>query len=834
MMKLDYRLYAEMVLKVKKTYNNHSLYAQRKEKLIKQLERAFNTVYNTICIDIDKTITETENGEEIIPKKLQKGFQKISNLDCYVCFITGRGKENAKKAILAIIDLINSGKHKFTNYTRWFCITNNGVDLLYSLDNNPNNFLNMSKNLMQDNNFRQEKQKLRAEISKIISEIINETEEKVSNDSINSSGGTSLRFPIDNRYDSKIYDDIYNNIKNNLKQKKQYNLAKGVYEDKIVFEITSHTKGEAIKALSVFLGISEDKMVRIGDQGIESGNDYTMLNCNSGFSVDTISKDFFNCIPVFDWHNNYKILKGTEATGFLLDNLYFYPTITLNKPDRKKYLMEIGMAEKESFINSKKLIENYTNRISKYLKNSIPFNINELIDMTSGAIILKDWECINLYLQNKNHFLFQIFLPNYNYQENIMYLEYAMHMHDGIMLRGPSIYYYGLCNRRGKTINWIESRTWKENMIKFINHSYKVLNKEKNTIKLDRESDRKVLLGIMDNIRNILLITYNTILQSIIGENNYDNQNVILNLEDINDEILQECYKLIKKNSLFFYKNLFTDEIDSIDNYIKFLEEIKIFYNNKCKALLSKIHKSDSNFNFNNSYRVWREIDNFFENVIAVDSFVTKQDWKTFKKIEFYCIRYGSIELPIIADILFNTIYSVQLEYKSKVVSLLGNYKSRHDKAINANFQDVVLLPNEYQNNKDAYKVLVDDNLLTGKTMQIVIELLVKKDIYPDKIIVVRYPTINRIEQMLFKDNSGAPDTTLLYKKIEGLVTPAPYSKICKQDETKYLNFEFKDKLGVFNRSRNNILRYLYLNGSYISGSEVDKIIWKGENNYGK
>ena len=87
---------------------------------------------------------------------------------------------------------------------------------------------------------------------------------------------------------------------------------------------------------------------------------------------------------------------------------------------------------------------------------------------------------------------------------------------------------------------------------------------------------------------------------------------------------------------------------------------------------------------------------------------------------------------------------------------------------------------------------------------------------------------------MLFKDNSGAPDTTLLYKKIEGLVTPAPYSKICKQDETKYLNFEFKDKLGVFNRSRNNILRYLYLNGSYISGSEVDKIIWKGENNYGK
>lgn len=40
----------------------------------------------------------------------------------------------------------------------------------------------------------------------------------------------------------------------------------------------------------------------------------------------------------------------------------------------------------------------------------------------------------------------------------------------------------------------------------------------------------------------------------------------------------------------------------------------------------------------------------------------------------------------------------------------------------------------------------MDDNLVTGRTLQIAINLLVNADIYPEKIFVVRYPALNRIE----------------------------------------------------------------------------------------
>lgn len=35
------------------------------------------------------------------------------------------------------------------------------------------------------------------------------------------------------------------------------------------------------------------------------------------------------------------------------------------------------------------------------------------------------------------------------------------------------------------------------------------------------------------------------------------------------------------------------------------------------------------------------------------------------------------------------------------------------------------------------------------------------------------------------------------------------------------------DELGIFNKSRDRILRYLYKNGRYAKGSEVDRIINK-------
>lgn len=110
-----------------------------------------------------------------------------------------------------------------------------------------------------------------------------------------------------------------------------------------------------------------------------------------------------------------------------------------------------------------------------------------------------------------------------------------------------------------------------------------------------------------------------------------------------------------------------------------------------------------------------------------------------------------------------------------------------------------------------------DDNVLTGVTLQSALELLFSNDIYVDSLAIVRYPSLNRVEQM-FQNERGAIDVTKFTTYIKGLIFPSPYSKI--KDGSKYL-----DELKVFNKSRDRIVRYLYKNGRYTKESEVNQTV---------
>lgn len=74
------------------------------------------------------------------------------------------------------------------------------------------------------------------------------------------------------------------------------------------------------------------------------------------------------------------------------------------------------------------------------------------------------------------------------------------------------------------------------------------------------------------------------------------------------------------------------------------------------------IKRLEMEFNYNKAFRVWREIDSFYENVIAIDTslhrFVNERNTIN-HKVYFYGIRYGSLELPIIASMLLDIKYGV-------------------------------------------------------------------------------------------------------------------------------------------------------------------------------
>ena len=99
--------------------------------------------------------------------------------------------------------------------------------------------------------------------------------------------------------------------------------------------------------------------------------------------------------------------------------------------------------------------------------------------------------------------------------------------------------------------------------------------------------------------------------------------------------------------------------------------------------------------------------------------------------------------------------------------------------------------------------------------MQIALTALYDVEIDVNKIVVVRYPSVNRISQM-FMPNHGAIDYKHFFEFIEGLYFPSPYSW-----RDPYSLNPYEDSLGIFDLNRRKILECLVKNGDYSKKSEV-------------
>lgn len=544
---IDSSIYAKKIYELK--HPNKKLYKNVQNRIAQTINETFGTVYNVVCIDIDKTLTDNVQGKEFIPESIIKSFKRIISLNCYVCFITGRGKENSKSIINELIQrCVNSKSYNMSLISRWYCITNNGVDILFTKPDDKA-LMEHSISLLQKeviNKFRNRKKFLRDEVATIISKHIGLKKEEIVLSSENSSGDTSLRFRMPDNVDNIILTKILIEIKNKVSELSFY-VSQGIYQNLKVIEIAPFSKGEAIKQLVHILGVSDDKILRIGDQGGLWGNDYSMLNCNSGFSVDSISNDLYNCFPILNWNHNYELLKGPQATALLLDSLSIYPTVTLKNPNRKKYVENISILEKKAYCESLSVKRNYVQRLSKFIKYNNNVDIDQIIDPISGAVSFFDWECNDAFSQNPNHILFKLFLPHYDPCSITFSWQNAMHTHNGLILRGP-IYYFGLCNRENGKVSKTVAQIWKDSMVHFITSANKILTDEKNSVNLKEYYSRKTILGLADNIRNILLIVLNTVIQYIVDKKQ---ANIIITLNsngELDQNNISICYSFLKRN----------------------------------------------------------------------------------------------------------------------------------------------------------------------------------------------------------------------------------------------------------------------------------------------
>ena len=794
----------------------------------KAYKSALTSLYHAICLDIDDTLTY-KNAEE--KKLIVEVLAHLTKRHLIICFITGRGKTNAftflndlKTSILAYDSSIHEQQ-----FCRWYCITNNG-HMLFCYDFlSERGFLEKSVSFVDADvrkKYSELKYILQDDIATFLSSELSIPKEIIIRDSNASIGDNSLRFPFLSEYDIYIDDKLIEKIREIVKKYTDYKFGvnRGVYHknNKTVIEISMTTKGWAIDRFEEYLGIPKNKMVRIGDQGDYSGNDYEMLNIQCGFSVGKYSSSDNACWPVIQYTLfDPDILTGVEGTVALLNTLKLFPTICLEKPNEDIYLPRLAMSESKNIMANRNTYEYYKNMLQYALMRSDKYNSNvwDYIDEKTGAFYIHDAEYELLKAVEPNHILFRIYdAHKHDEVSKQPRLKFAVKTDSGLLLRGPLNYYCGLSFRNSDNSNITLGFLHRLNQNRV--HFFKICA---NAIKRDTHIDikdsivRRVLLGIMDSIRDYLLILINIYLQDKVESRD------CLYIFVPKDKNLYGLYNLAKQNLIYMYNCLF-DNIDAnfTWHFLEFITKKVLPIAQKAETFFDNLKE----FDYKKGCRVWREIDSFYENIIAVDTSINKMlyecDFEN-KEVLLYGIRYGSLELPIIASMLFEVKYKYfNIKYSVGALCLKSNYKSNHEEFLDTKrtFSSINRRGIDAEN---YFHILMDDNLVTGRTIQIAVNMLVNRGIYPEKVIVVRYPAINRIKHM-FLPNHGAPDPDLFWEYIYGLTSPTPYSRLNnpytykKNPTDKYL-----DELGEFNKTRSFVLNLLYKNGIYALNGEVSR-----------
>lgn len=793
---------------------------------MRRYRSAMTSSYHAVCLDIDDTVTYS-NKEEM--KMVISSLAKLTKRNIIICFITGRGKSNAldflydlKSAILSYDSTIHERQ-----FCRWYCITNNGYTLYCHDFLNDRGFLEKGVCFVEPalrKNYLKLKPLLQIKVAEYLAEKLPYDFNSIIKESNASIGDNSLRFPFPREYEEQFSDEMIKEIRDLVLNytELEFGVNRGIYQkkNKAVIEISMTTKGRAIEQFEHYLGIPKNKMVRIGDQGDYAGNDYEMLNSSCGFSVNRYSTSPVACWPVVkDLVYDEVILTGVKATVELLNSLKLFPTLCLENPNRSIYLPRLAMSENKNIMANHNTYEYYQEMLRYAMNSQRIFNTWDYIDEQTGGFYIRDSEYELLKATNPNHILFSIydtFLKSHEHKEPR--LKFALRTDSGLLLRGPFNYYYGLAFRNEScsniTVNFV--RRLNNNRINFFNICLRVLKKE-NNIDVRDSVVRRVLLGVMDSIRDYLLILINIHLQEHVEHVDK------LYFYGNSDKVLFKLYEFAKQNLIYMYNCLFNN-IDSkfISHFVTFITD----------CILPVARQSDmyfqglENYDFKKGCRVWREIDSFYENTIAVDTAINKMLYDCDiedRELLFYGIRYGSIELPIIAAMLLDVKYKYfNVNYHVGTLSMKSNYKSNHEKSLDTH-RTLKSSNRRGLEDEKYFHILMDDNLLTGRTLQIAVNMLVNRGIYPEKIVVVRYPAINRVEHM-FLPGHGAPDPDLFWEYVYGLTSPTPYSKLNFPGSYKKIPSDnYLDALGEFNKTRTYVLNLLYKNGLYTDSGEVSE-----------
>ncbi len=761
-------------------------------ELYYNFRKSLEQKYNAVCFDIDGTLT-VKNSKRIDNRAINMIVELLKK-KIPVVFITGRGEtglNDLKNDIYGAI--VSSDNIAENDIRRIYVLTNDGARLFFSNNISFEEFLSENVYITTSDELEQ-LSKMDSIIKELNSDCFNVTYSK------DLKTGTIINIRmVFNTNNSNIVEKNYETIKEIISsnQFEKIHLTRGFYKDNSVIQIGTTTKDKAIKRVERVIGVPEDSMIRIGDCGDVYGNDYSMLNCKQGYSVDKTSGAVDRCFPIFDENKN--IISGVDATLELIKKSKILPTVCLEKADKLDYKFNFAIAEKNIVLGRKKLLNKYNDLINvNFGEND---GIDSLFDKSSGSVIIPmyEWELVS-----------DSSLKDFWSSKENGHFKYLMRDNKNYLLRGSSTYYYLISNRKSENGKDVTSKkdvmNWHNNYIQFLDNAFNAVLK---TDDLNIIINKKLLLGVLDNCRNALLVIMNHKLVS-----NNLNSNILLDISSNKNKDFFAIYNTLLEiedsMSNMCFKNGFIINKDFVCNVIK--QSKKILTDNLSIEVITKDKQ-----NYSKDYRTYREIDNFGENYTAVSLYQEKRnDNDDF--INACGLSYGGIELPIIAKTIDKSrIESLLLLKFNREVSGYSNKQLLDLRNFNINEYGGLINSHLFQN---SHLDLFDDNVLTGKTLQLAINSLYDCNIDIKNICIVRYPGTNRIEQM-FSDNTAAVDFHLFFDYIYGLCFSSPYSWKDNEWKDKNGKVSYEDTLGVFDLNRKKIIECLIKNHDYSEESEV-------------
>ena len=761
------------------------------------LEATFLRVYRAVAFDIDGTLTAPD--DTAIDPDAAAAVANLLQRGVHVILITGRGTRSAIAAADQIRTLARLGDW----YTRrLYCVVENGVALLSTPTDAPHRFMANRHDLTPPVDGLDM-------LADHVADWLRAFKVNVKPKS------NSVRVVLAMEANLASIEDFIRQALTDSAWASLY-VSRGRYATTDSLSICNTNKRQAIERVAGLLGLSQEHIVRIGDQGREGGNDFELLDSPAGFSVGDFSKRPDGCFPVFS-EDFSRLEKAAAATRRLADLLYLFPTIALEPTAMPQYREALLHFEKLASRRSRDETRVMTDRLRirlKYLVGAAAdaddlanMEVSDIYDPLSGAVFFRDWETIAVQ-EDPAFALFTARLDREILDENAPCFGWAMFSDTAQLLRGPN-YYYALTKRPGEA----STREYAGIVETLMTETRTALD----SLAIAEPSlpRFKLLAAYLDNLRNAFITTEYAILCSDQRTSDY--------------ALTCEFYQQVLRPHTDIHRRLLLDADLSWQIGISllhgFLDRARHSIARAIERLQSWRKEEQRDIFGKEILRKWRECDHFLQNIAALQlglyEFDQRLSFGGVSRLTALGLVYGATELPAIAQAVAAA-RGFELDAAYAAVSLYGRPEigkrvregdARYVQDFLSDSSKVIFLDPERTVDGSSV-LLLDDNLTTGTTMQLARDLLVANGGDVLGAIVVRFPSANRTMQMAMPGH-GVPNPDLMFGFIRGLVAPSPYSRLLFEGRG------YRDATDTFNKARLRVERHLEKNGGFVDRKEA-------------